>query len=214
MAGIPSLLRRAEHHALAGVTLNGAVLDLGGDANSEYLSFVQGSFTVTRLNIDPKTKPDIIHDLEQPLPISDGTYDGVVLFNVLEHIFEYRTLLTESARILKPHGRMLLVVPFLFPVHPSPDDFHRFTANALRKELEKLGLTDIKVVALGGGVWSARYLLLDRLLPKPLRMLNFYTCRYVAEALDSLTISLARASHKKYDPAHYALGFCVTAAKP
>jgi SAM-dependent methyltransferase len=213
MAGIPSLLRLAEHRALAHVTLNGAVLDLGGDTNSEYLSFIQGSFTPTRVNFDPKTKPDIMHDLEQPLPVSNATYDGAVLFNVLEHIFEYRALLEESIRVLKPGGTILIVVPFLFPVHPSPDDFHRFTGSTLRKELERLGMQEIVIVPLGGGVWSARYLMLDRLLPKPLRLINFYTFRHLAEFFDRAMVSLANMSGKKYDPAHYALGFCVTATK-
>jgi hypothetical protein len=105
-------------------------------------------------------------------------------------------------------------VPFLFPVHPSPEDFHRFTAQTLRKELERLDLHSVRVIPLGKGVWSARYLLLDRLLPRPIRTINFYTLRYLTEALDSMTVFLTRLLHKKYDPADYALGFLVTATKP
>ncbi|KND49394.1 MAG: hypothetical protein AB203_04340 [Parcubacteria bacterium C7867-008] len=213
MAGIPSLLRLAEHRALRSVSLVGQVLDLGGDANSEYLTFIQGTFSTTRLNLDPKTKPDILHNLEEPLPIDNATYDGVVLFNVLEHIYAYRDLLKESARVLSPRGKMLVVVPFLFPVHPSPDDFHRFTASTLRRELEGVGISNISIIPLGSGVWSASYVLIDRLLPKPIRFISFYTLRYLVQVLDVLMVHAARLFHKKYDPADYALGYLVTGTK-
>lgn len=214
MIGIPSLLRLAEHEALKNIRLSGLVLDLGADANSNYLSFVSGVYTVTRVNLDPKTRPDILHDLEKPLPILDAQYDGVVLFNVLEHIFNYRELLSESVRVLRPRGTMVLVVPFLFPIHPSPNDFQRFSSSTLRTHLMKLGLIDIHVQVLGKGVWSACYLLIDRLLPHPVRILNFYSLRFFVLGMDYITLLGARMLGKKYDPADYALGYCVTAHRP
>lgn len=209
----PSLLRLEEHKALSAITLSGRVLDLGGDKNSEYLRFFKGTFETTTVNFSENARPDIVHDLEKPLPIPDLSYDHVVLFNVLEHIFEYRALLREAVRVLKPGGSIIVVVPFLFPVHPSPEDYRRFSGSALRKELELLGLHGVSVRVLGGGVFTARYLLLDRLLPRPLRLLNFYTCRYVAGGLDVLARELSRVLGKNYDPETYALGFCATAKK-
>jgi SAM-dependent methyltransferase len=211
--GIPSLLRLEEHKALSRLTLSGKVLDLGGDKNSEYLRFFGGVFTTTTLNMSPETRPDILHDLEKPLPIESGSYDHVLLINVLEHIFEYRALLTEAMRVLKPGGSIVILVPFLFPVHPSPEDFHRFTASALQKELHAVGLEHASVRPLGGGVFAVRYLLLDRLLPKPLRLFNFYTVRYAAYALDALFMDFARIGGKKYDASDYALGYCAVASK-
>lgn len=128
---IPSLLRVEEHNALAGITLSGRVLDLGGDKHSEYLRFFNGTFETTTLNLSEAVQPDIVHDLEQPLPIADGLYDHVLLINVLEHIFDYRALLRETVRVVKLGGSVVVVVPFLFPVHPSPNDYHRFTSSAL-----------------------------------------------------------------------------------
>ncbi len=214
MAGIPSLLRLEEHRALSGITLAGSVLDLGGDTHSGYMSRMRGEFSTTTLNMDQRTQPDILHDLEKPLPIADTTYDGVVLMNVLEHVFEYRQLLSESARVLRSGGRMVVVVPFLFPVHPSPQDYRRFTAEALRREFEFLGLKIVDMRALGGGVFSARYVMIDRLLPKLLRFINFYTFRYLAYAGDALFARLANVAKKKYNPEDYALGYCATVQKP
>ena len=210
---VPSLLRLEEHNALAHLTLSGRVLDLGGDKNSEYLRFFQGQFETMTLNLNEKTRPDILHDLEKPLPVTDASYDHVLLINVLEHVFEYRALLREAVRVLKPDGSLVVVVPFLFPIHPSPNDYHRFTFVALQQELSRVGLKDISVHSLGGGVFASRYLLLDRLLPKFLRVVNFYTCRYVMIACDILMQKIARLFHKKYMREEYALGYSAVGRK-
>ena len=214
MSSTPTLLRRAEHEALQALTLSGTVLDLGGEKGASYLSFIKGSFTVTALNMAPAASPDIIHDLEQPLPLPDASYDNVMLINVLEHIYEYRALLSEAARVLRPGGTIAIIVPFLFPIHPSPRDYWRFTAATLRRELEQLGLSHITIVPLGSGVFAARYVLLDRLMPGALRFIGYYTLRYVTYALDYLFSSVARLLRKGYSPSEYALGYCVTAIQP
>ena len=210
---IPSVLRLEEHRALSHIVLSGRVLDLGGERGSEYIQSFRGQFETTVVNTSEKARPDIIHDLEKPLPIEDNAYDHVLLINVLEHIFEYRALLREAARVLAPSGNLVIVVPFLFPVHPSPEDYRRFTVSALEKELSAAGLRDISIHALGSGVFASRYLLLDRLLPKPLRVLNFYTCRYLAYGLDGLFGVTAHIFGKKYRKEDYALGYCVIAHK-
>ena len=210
---IPSLLRLAEHRALSRLTLSGSVLDLGGSKHSGYLSYIKGEYVVTTVNLDEETEPDIMHDLEQPLPFVDASYDNVILINVLEHIFNYQQLLTESARALKPGSRIAVVVPFFFPIHPSPRDYWRFTGEALAEILAAAGFRDIKIEPLGSGVFSARYVALDRLMPFPMRLLGYYTCRYAVLALDRLFTAAARALGKKYSPADYALGYMVVATK-
>lgn len=210
---LDTLLRRAEHQALSHLTLHGKVLDFGGDSRSTYRRFFKGSAEFTLVNFSPESAPDIVHDLEHPLPMASATFDGVLLVNVLEHIYHYQQLLTESARVLKPGGQIVVVVPFLFPVHPSPHDYWRFTGEALAKILADAGFRDIKVEPLGGGVFSARYLSIDRLMPRIIRFTGYYTCRYIALALDVIFTATARALGKKYHPADYALGYCVTARK-
>lgn len=211
--GIPSLLRLEEHKALASVSLSGRVLDLGGDKNSEYLRFIGGNFETTSVNMSEDARPDIFHDLEKPLPLSDASYDHVLLINVLEHIFEYQALLSEACRVVRPGGSIVIVVPYLFPVHPSPDDFHRLTKTALERALQKAGFADSRITALGSGVFAAQYLLLDRLLPKPLRAVSFFTWRYVVRALDTLLVQIANLLGKHYLPEEYALGYCAVARK-
>jgi len=58
---------------------------------------------------------------------ADQACDTVVLDNILEHVENPATALTECARVLRPGGRLIAMVPFLVPVHAAPDDFSRWT---------------------------------------------------------------------------------------
>lgn len=208
-----TILRKAEHHALSSVPIQGRVLDLGGNTSSEYRVFLKNAAEVVTVDINPDARPDIIADLEKPLPVTDASFDTVLLMNVLEHIFEYRQLITECARVLRPGGGTIcVVVPYLFPYHPSPDDYHRFSASALRKALSGAGFSDIDVVPLGTGVFAARWSLIERLLPRPLAFLSIVAVPFTKLA-DRIFAAAARAAGKKYLPADYALGFLATATK-
>lgn len=210
---IPTLLRKAEHRALAALTLSGTVLDLGGDTNATYRKVVTGTVAVTSVNMDAKTAPDTVHDLEQPLPFANASYDHVLLINVLEHIYNYRQVLREAARVVRPEGSVVIVVPFLFPVHPSPHDYWRFTAETLQKECEAVGLTVETLTPLGSGVAAAQYVLIDRLMPFPIRAIGYVFLHPGIYVLDWIFLNIARLLKKKYSPADYALGYCVTARR-
>jgi SAM-dependent methyltransferase len=210
---IPSLLRLAEHEALRDVELTGTVLDIGGDTKSHYQRLMRGAFSLTTMNLDPLSKPDIYHDLETPLPCTNEQFDNAIMINVLEHIFNYKQLLTESMRVIKSGGKLVVVVPFMIPVHPSPLDFHRYTDMTLVKELELVGGTTISVKPLGTGIFSMMYVSLDRLMPHIVRATAFYTVRPIAYCLDWAFTKLSRKLGKKYVPSDYALGYCVVANK-
>jgi len=81
------------------------------------------------------TKPDVYAD-GSVLPIAIGTVDVVLLFDVFEHIAETERLMGEIHRILKPGGRLMMQVPFLYPLHDEPRDYIRLT----RWGLEKLAM--------------------------------------------------------------------------
>ena len=208
-----TILRKAEHRALSNIELGGKVVDLGGDVRSDYLAIIKGKRDLTVVNMDPKTKPDVIADLEEQLPLPNGSYDGALLINVLEHVYRYRELLTETARILKPGGTVLIVVPYMLPYHPSPRDFHRFSSEALTRHLADTGFTDIRVTPLGSGVFAARYLFLERLLPGALQDLLGLVCHPLAALFDALFSGLASSLRKSYQRTDYALGFAIEAHK-
>lgn len=206
-----TMLRTEEHIALSRISLTGKVLDLGGDARSTYAISLSSEATVTTVNLAPETGADIIADLEAPLPIATHSYDAVLLMNVLEHVFEYRALLNECARVLVPGGRAVIIVPYMFPYHASPSDFHRYSKEALTRALITAGFTVDTVTPLGTGVFAARWLFIERLLPGAVQnLLAPFTHAWMRVA-DRAFTGLARILKKKYEPADYALGFCVTA---
>ena len=49
------------------------------------------------------------------LPFKDNTFDFIICSEVLEHIIDYQSALSEINRILKPEGKLVVSVPKFFP---------------------------------------------------------------------------------------------------
>ena len=99
---------------------------------------------------------DVLHDLNQPLPFSDGEFDTVVLSDVLEHVCEPGQLCAEIARVLSPGGQLIGSAPFLYWIHEAPHDFFRYTEFGLRHLLESSELQIEVLDAMGGSfeIWA------------------------------------------------------------
>jgi len=125
--------------------LKGLVLDIGcGDRWLEPLVAGRGHY----IGLDSLAtgaalygaRPSVFGDASR-LPIADASIDTVVFFEVLEHLEDPREALEEIARVLRPGGRLLLSMPFLYPIHDAPHDFQRYTTHGLAREISKVGLT-------------------------------------------------------------------------
>jgi SAM-dependent methyltransferase len=151
---------------------------------------------------------DEASDLNEKLNFSDSAFDTVILTDVLEHIYNPRLLLNEIYRVLKPGGKVIIAVPFLYRIHEEPHDYHRFTEYALRKMCEETGFSIVKMEPYG------RYLdVLGDTLNKV-----FFRSRMMASLLFSMMRRLKKsAAGRKIDRAHgdrYALGYILCAGKP
>lgn len=51
-------------------------------------------------------------DLQRRWPVEDGAADVVVSSEVIEHLFEYPTYVSECARVLRPGGWLYLTTPY------------------------------------------------------------------------------------------------------
>jgi SAM-dependent methyltransferase len=111
---------------------------------------------------------DVIADLTKPLPIRSESVDGVVTFEVLEHIAEPALMLSEACRILRPGGVLLLSVPFQWWVHEAPWDFYRYTRHGLEYLLKKAGFGTFDVQPTSG-FWSMWILKLNYQLARLVR---------------------------------------------
>jgi SAM-dependent methyltransferase len=124
--------------------LEGVILDIGcGDRWLEGLARERGQY----LGLDSLAtgatlygaRPDLFGDAAT-LPFANGSIDCVVLLEVLEHLEHPRQALHEIARVLKPGGRLLLSMPFLYPIHDAPHDFQRYSVHGLAREVRAVGL--------------------------------------------------------------------------
>ncbi len=84
------------------------------------------------------TRPDIYADA-QSLPLQDGCIDHVLLLDVLEHLPDPQRCLAEIHRVLRPDGTCTLQVPFVYPIHDAPLDFHRWTTHGLQRAAAQHG---------------------------------------------------------------------------
>jgi len=92
---------------------------------------------------------DAIGDLGA-LPLRDGSMDACLNIVTLEHVREPARVAAELARVLRPGGRMLFVVPHEWEVHQSPHDYYRYTRHGMRFLMESAGFEAIEIEAAGG----------------------------------------------------------------
>lgn len=73
-------------------------------------------------------------------PFSDDEFDAILCNQVLEHVFNPDDFLGEVYRVMRPNGRMVLTVPFVWDEHEQPYDYARYSSFGLRALLERNGL--------------------------------------------------------------------------
>lgn len=67
------------------------------------------------------------------LPFNDEEFNLVLCISVLEHLEDPHSAIKEMRRVLKINGRIIVSVPFMFPIHEAPNDYWRFTKFGLKK---------------------------------------------------------------------------------
>ncbi len=158
-----SMFRTLEYERIRGISLKGLTLDVGGGEINSYLNLFKIEGKVDSVNIDPKMAPTFLLDLNEKLVIPDNYYDNVISLNTLEHIYRDEFAIREIHRVLKPGGKAIIVVPFLYRLHGSPSDFHRHTAYWWEKIFISTGFgkDTIKIDPLGWDVLGTGFALTE-----------------------------------------------------
>lgn len=86
---------------------------------------------------------DVFYD-GNSIPFDDATFDSAITSQVLEHVFTPDAFLTEINRVLKPNGKLLLTVPFVWDEHEQPYDYARYSSFGLKALLLKNGF-DVEI---------------------------------------------------------------------
>lgn len=104
------------------------VLDVGGaDVNGSYrplfpdCSYTSLDFHGADINVTGYT-----------WPIGDAMFDAVISGQALEHDGQFWLTMTNMARVLRPGGFLILIVPSAGAVHRYPVDCYRFLPDSLK----------------------------------------------------------------------------------
>ncbi len=107
------------------------LLDVGGKGKPYACFFAGRVVNHYVLDVEPAPSVDVVGDARH-MPFSDASIDVVLITQVLEHIPEPITVISEIRRVLKPGGTLLLSVPSIFPQHGSPGDYWRYMPQGLQ----------------------------------------------------------------------------------
>ena len=134
------------------IRFSGEVIDIGGKKENTRGEFKPPLETVNSwkyCNIDPKVSPDFLCSANE-IPVDDSNFDFGIICEVIEHLESPQEVLKEAFRIIKPKGKLIGSIPFMFPKHADPYDFQRWTDNKLTSELERVGFRDVEISHMGG----------------------------------------------------------------
>ncbi len=194
-----SVLRLIHNFFLKNIQVSGKSIDLGsGDgSNLSYYEHINLS-NASLEKSDLYRKSDNEFNLESNLEIDNETYDSVILFNTLEHIENYKNLISEISRILNSGGKLEIFVPFLLYYHPDPKDFFRPTHAYLKKILESNGF-EVKINLIGTGAFIASYQNLYRYLKLPILKTLFFI---IFDTLNKILDKFSKDHWKYYCGVH------------
>ncbi len=132
---------------------SGVVLDIGcadgyaaglvGD-NCKYIG-IDYLYTATSMYM---TRPEVFADAQE-LPIKSESIDTVLLLDVLEHLPRPAACLQEIRRVLKENGKLIIQVPFLYPIHDAPFDYCRWTEYGLAELCKQNKMKSVITVQVG-----------------------------------------------------------------
>lgn len=97
-------------------------------------------------NLDDIVRLDLVHpDFEQEYADSLGKFDNLFALNVIEHIEDDVLALKNCKKLLRPGGRMVILVPAYQFLYNTFDEnlyhFRRYTRNSMKEVFQKSGFS-------------------------------------------------------------------------
>lgn len=167
-------------------SLSPRVLVIGGRILGQGMESLANDTAIDLIESDVSLGPRTMlicdaHDI----PFEDGSFDGVIVQAVLEHVVDPYRCCEEIHRVLKAQGVVYAETPFMQQVHGGSYDFTRFTHLGHRRLFRRF--EEIDSGAAGGPgmalAWSYQYFLLSfttsRILRALLRVFTSLTSFYL-----------------------------------
>lgn len=131
--------------------LSGSLLDVGCGSKPYRLLFNVDTYVGLDIESETSRERGVADTLYSgsAFPFSDNSFDSILCNQVLEHVFNPDEFIGEIVRVLKPSGKVLLTVPFVWDEHEQPYDYARYSSFGLRALFTKQGLRVIQHKKLG-----------------------------------------------------------------
>jgi SAM-dependent methyltransferase len=115
------------------------VLDYGA-GNSPWERYISCE-NYHKADIDQNKNNDIdtIIEIGKPLPLDEGSFDLILLMDVLAHTPDVDFTLKECKRLLKTDGVIMLTMPFIHRENETPFDYFRTTSFGIKAVLLRNG---------------------------------------------------------------------------
>ena len=138
-------------------------IDLGSSGNSFlfFLDNINQKFSLDIADLPLKQYQDkknwypLCGDLMK-LPYRDGTFDFLSVLDVIEHIKEDISAISEMSRILKKNGILIISVPHRMKYYTNQDrligHYRRYEINQLISNFNKFNLMNLKTFVLYGSL--------------------------------------------------------------
>lgn len=170
--GGKSITRSLFNLAIERYEIKGNVLDLGSkNGTSTYYQHIKRSEDCVVTFTDLVPGLDVVQvDVEKPFPFPDCSFDTVISFHLMEHVYDFWRMPDEIYRVLKPGGRVIVSVPFIHEYHGDPGDYWRMSGDAVGKLFQSAGFNVKSIELVGEGIATfAATKVLSLILPKKIR---------------------------------------------
>ncbi len=124
--------------------------NIGSGKKSEYIEYICEDKTLIKNYDFFKIGENVTRiNLEKSFTLKKK-FKSIILFNVLEHIYNKEQLIKSINKSLRKGGKFELFIPFMFRYHDDPNDYHRMTHTYLKKFLKDNGFkSKITLIATG-----------------------------------------------------------------
>lgn len=140
---------------LEGTTPGTPVLDVGCGEQPlrPLIEALGGRYVGMDLAQNGRGDVDVVAPIDQglpePWPRPETHYPIVLCCDVLEHVENLAGAFENLRRLVPRGGRVVLTVPFAFPIHDDPGDFRRLTPGGLAAAAKRFGFAVERQETLG-----------------------------------------------------------------
>ena len=139
----------------------GNVLDVGGwdfykSAKKEKITFKHWTTLEYYPNRNPHIKDknfEFVYGDGCNMKFKNNTFNTVLNIQVLEHVFEPLKMVSEAARVLRPGGYAIFLIPQTATIHRVPHHYYNFTKFWIEEAAKKTSLKIVHIKPLGG-LWT------------------------------------------------------------